>query len=280
MALFITWSAIMRNQPDHNASSSSDVLPTMLARLRASTCEAERALVEEEIVRDQLPMTRAIARRYANRGVDLEDLTAVAALALVKAIRGFEPALGSFQGYATATVLGEIKKHFRDHCWTVRPTRRIQELQSEIVHVTAERQQQLESVRPEALADALGAEVSEVTEAMGAFAHFRAMSLDAPAAGGGSRLGDRLASDDRDLDLVDQRLMAVGACAELTPVECRLLRLRFVEDRTQSEIATILGTSQVQVSRHLTRALQQLRQKIGELEPPRKAPRQQWNRAS
>ena len=93
---------------------------------------------EDELVLEHLGLARRLAARYASRGVELDDLVQVANLALIKAARGFKPERGAFPPFATATILGEIKKHFRDSSWTVRPPRRIQELQAQIVSATAD----------------------------------------------------------------------------------------------------------------------------------------------
>jgi RNA polymerase sigma-B factor len=245
---------------DHTYDSAdTEALHDALERARQASCAAERSMLEDDIVRDQLPLATALARRYADRGADLDDLKAVASLALLKAIRGFEPSLGSFRPYATATILGEIKKYFRDHCWAVRPTRRIQELQAEIVHATGERTQDSESVRPADLAECLGVDVSDVNEALNAFGLYAPRSLDSTTVGGTAPLRDRVAADDRGFEAVDQRLTAMAACDHLDDDDRRLLHLRFVEELTQQEIGEIIGANQVQVSRRLTRLMRTMR---------------------
>jgi RNA polymerase sigma-B factor len=238
----------------------------MLVRLRASTCAAERAVLEEEIVRDQLPRARALAQRYAHRDADMDDLAAVAALALVGAIRRFDPALGCFGPYATATILGELKRYFRDHCWDVRPTRRIQELRAEVVKVRDERVQSHLPVRPHDLARCTGSAVEEVVEALCAVGHYRAASLEAGAPGGGLSLGERIAAAERGTEQVEQRLVAMTGCSGLSADDVRMVRWRYVDELTQSEIAARLDTSQAQVSRRMSAILSHMRREIGNLD--------------
>jgi RNA polymerase sigma-B factor len=223
-------------------------------------------VLEDEIVRDQLPRARALAHRYAHRDADLEDLMAVAALALLGAVRRFDPALGCFGAYATATILGELKKYFRDHCWDVRPTRRIQELQAEIIKLRDERVQSHLPVGPRDLARCVGSDVEEVVEALSAVGHYRAASLDAGAPGGGLPLGERIAAEELETERVEQRLVAVAGCSGLSSEEVTMVRWRYVDELTQSEIAGRLGTSQAQVSRRMSAILSHMRREIGDLD--------------
>jgi RNA polymerase sigma-B factor len=223
---------------------------------------AERAMLEDEIVRRYLGLARHLAGRYSNRGVDLDDLVQVANFALVKSIRGFKHDRGEFVPFATVTILGELKKHFRDHSWGVRPPRRIQQLQADITAAT-ERRMQSDAAAPGAaeIAAELGTPVSEVREAMAARGCFSPTSLDQPVRDGGQPLGETISWHEGSYDFIDDWVTVGPLCEALGEDERQLLRLRFVEDKTQQEIADIVGVSQMQVSRRLSKLLDQLRQK-------------------
>ena len=226
----------------------------------AAAQSAERAMLEDEVARRHLGLARHLAGRYAGRGIDRDDLVQVANFALVKAIRGFHHDRGEFVPFATVTILGEIKKYFRDHGWGVRPPRRIQQLQADIT-AASERRFQADSQNPSVddLAADLGAEVSDVREAMAARGCFTPTSLDQPVRDGGQPLGETLSWTESSYEFIDDWVTVGPLCQELTSDERELLRLRFVEDRTQQEIASIVGVSQMQVSRRLSKLLDQLR---------------------
>ena len=220
----------------------------------------ERARLEDEIVRRHLGLARHLAGRYAGRGVDRDDLVQVANFALVKAMRGFRHDRGEFVPFATVTILGEIKKHFRDHCWSVRPPRRIQQMQADIT-AASERRLQNDSRTPLVadIARDIDASESDVREAMAARGCFSPTSLDQPMRDGGQPLGETLKWEESAYAFIDDWVTVGPLCQELSDDERELLRLRFVEDRTQQEIADIVGVSQMQVSRRLTKLLEQLR---------------------
>ncbi|MCW2840810.1 MAG: hypothetical protein JWR55_2293 [Aeromicrobium sp.] len=222
----------------------------------------ERAALEDEVVRRHLGLARHLAGRYAGRGVDRDDLVQVANFALVKAIRGFHHDRGEFVPFATVTILGEIKKYFRDHCWGVRPPRRIQQLQADIT-AASERLLQSDGHMPgvHEIARELGAEVADVSEAMAARGCFSPTSLDQPVRDGSQPLGETLSWDEAAYAFIDDWVTVGPLCEELADDERELLRLRFVEDRTQQEIADLVGVSQMQVSRRLAKLLEKLREK-------------------
>jgi len=230
--------------------------------LEAAACAvpADRTLMEDEVVRRHLGLARHLAGRYNNRGADREDLGQVASFALVKAIRGFDQTKGDFVPFATVTILGEIKKYFRDQCWSVRPPRRIQQLQSDISKAT-ERHLQQDAHAPGVadLAAELGADTAEIREAQAARGCFSPSSLDQPSRDGGRPLGESIPTEESAYDFIEDWVTVGPLCRELTDDERELLRLRFVEDKTQQEIATIVGVSQMQVSRRLAKVLDQLR---------------------
>ncbi len=233
-----------------------------LIEAAASAGPAERAALEEEVVQRHLGLARHLAGRFAGRGIDREDLVQVANFALVKSIRGFHHDRGEFVPFATVTILGEIKKYFRDHGWGVRPPRRIQQLQADIT-AASERLLQADGHMPSTvqIAAELGTEVSEVSEAMAARGCFSPTSLDQPAREDGQPLGETLRWDESAYAFIDDWVTVGPLCEDLGDDERELLRLRFVEDKTQQEIANLVGVSQMQVSRRLSKLLDQLRAK-------------------
>ena len=233
---------------------------TDLLEKAAGATSQERTVLEDELVHRYLGLATHLAGRYAGRGADREDLVQVASFALVKAIRGFNHDRGEFVPFATVTILGEIKKYFRDHCWGVRPPRRIQQLQADIAAAT-ERRMHSDAHAPgdDDLADELDAEVADIREAMAARSCFSPSSLDQPTRIGGRPLGETLMSDENAYDFVEEWVTVGPLCRQLDDSERELLRLRFVEDKTQQEIAAIVGVSQMQVSRRLSKLLDTLR---------------------
>ena len=212
----------------------------------------------EELVHEHLPLARHHAVQYRGRGVELEELVQVANLALVKAAHGFDADRGAFAPYAAATIRGDIKKFFRDHAWSVRPPRRVQELQAAITAATPA------DVRPdvEGLAHKLDVDTEDIVEALSARGCFRSESTDRPLGASGLTIGETLAGRDADFDLVDEWVSFCRLCRELTETERELLSMRFVEDLTQQEIADRLGISQMQVSRRLRAVLDALRGRV------------------
>jgi RNA polymerase sigma-B factor len=230
-------------------------------------------------VRDDLPLDEAavqavvllnlgladgIAGRYLGRGIDREDLVQVARLGLVKAVRRFRPGLGqSFAGFAAPTISGEIKRHFRDTGWVVRPPRRLQELGARLRHVEKELEQQLHRRPTNAeLASALGVEPADVHAAREAASSFHALSLDVPATIGHAHAEGSLEEVEDPFSAIDNDAWLSAALADISERERLVLRLRFVDLLTQSEIATQIGVSQMQVSRILRGTLHRLRNRL------------------
>lgn len=234
-----------------------------LLRAAATASDAERSLLEDELVRRHLGLAGRLAGRYAGRGADREDLVQVANFALVKAIRGFDADKGDFVPFASVTISGEIKRHFRDHCWGVRPPRRIQQLQADISKAT-ERclQSNAHAPRDLDLAAELDTPLAEIREALSARSCFAPTSLDQPTRVDGRPLGESLADEESPFDFIDDWATVGPLCRELDDSERELLRLRFVEDKTQQEIAVLIGVSQMQVSRRLSKVLERLRMQL------------------
>lgn len=252
--------------PAQERTERSDRTLDLLQRLADSHDEQERHRLVEELVLVNLGVAHAIAMRYRNRGISSDDLEQVARLGLVKAAQGFDPARqNDFLAYAVPTIRGEVRKHFRDHGWTVRPPRRIQELQSRIMAAATELTHTLgRSPRPSELAKHLDSSVEEVEEALSADGCFSPSSLDRPVSDedGSASLGDLLPSEDDDQDAAEARLMLAPAIRQLTERDRLILHLRFFKGLTQEEIAQEIGVTQMHVSRLLTKILTQLRSEI------------------
>ena len=232
----------------------------LVDRLAASEDAEEQLRLRGEIVVACIGVADAVAHRFRDRGVDVEDLEQVARTALVSVSSRYDPAVGSgFLAFAVPSIAGELKRYFRDHTWSVRPPRRLQELRLEAGAVQDDLRQELgrEPSREE-LGEALGVTADEVHELRRSSAGYRCTSLDHPALGGGT-LGDHLAAPGDSNADVDTHLALVAALADLTERESRLLHLRFVDELTQREIGEHLGVSQMQVSRLLAGVLARLR---------------------
>lgn len=218
------------------------------------------------LVEDNIAIARSMASRYRNRGIDLDDLEQVALLGLTKAAQRFDPDAGhDFLSYAVPTVRGELRRHFRDAGWVVRPPRRVQELQRRISRAQRELEARLgRSPRPSELAAHLEEEVADVVEALSADGCFTPTSLDGTVGDGTSTLGDLIGSDDRDIESAEARVVLSPVVGLLSDRDRRIVRLRFVDECTQQEIAEDIGLTQAQVSRVLTRILAELRDKLVE----------------
>jgi RNA polymerase sigma-B factor len=217
----------------------------------------------EELVRRFMPLTRELALRYRYTDESLEDLIQVAALGLLKAIDRFEPERGSkFTSYAAPTILGELKRHFRDKGWALHVPRDLQERALAVSHARESLSKRLgrsPSVRE--LARELGCKSEDVLEATEAARAYEASSLDAPASredDEGGPLVDMIATEDVAMSLVESRDALASTWSALPEVEQQVVRLRLLEDLTQREIGERVGYSQMHVSRLLRRALNRL----------------------
>ncbi|MFW5471431.1 sigma-70 family RNA polymerase sigma factor [Knoellia sp. CPCC 206435] len=231
-----------------------------LAERLAGAPECEREALLEEIVLLALPMADAIARRYRWRGIETEDLEQVARTALVKAAIRYRPGAGSgFVAFAAPSISGELKRWFRDHGWSVRPPRRLQELRALLV---SEEEQLRHTLQREPLdceiAERLGVTEHDVTEVRACASGYHAASLDAPNEAGTS-LADRNLVTPSECEWIEARDALRWAVTLLDERQRLVLRLRFVEDLTQSEIGERIGVSQMQVSRILHAVLSTLR---------------------
>ena len=221
----------------------------------------------EQLVMSHMNLVRFLANKFKNRGEPLDDLMQVGYLGLLKAIDRFDPERGlEFTTFATPTILGEIKRHFRDKGWSVRVPRRLQELSAKVNQATDKLTNELQrSPKVEEIAEYLGVTVDEVLEAMESSSAYTSVPIEAPGASDSDdapSILDRYADDDNELDFTDDRLVIEEAIRDFSPREREVIELRFVKGMTQIEIAKKLGISQVQVSRLLRRTLKKIQDKI------------------
>lgn len=235
----------------------------LFARLRRDGDGSAR----DELVARHLPRAHSLARRFGHGREPAEDLEQVAGVGLLKAVDRYDPAEGAaFWSFATPTVIGEMKRYMRDSCWRVRVARPLQErslaVQSAVRALTAELGR---SPSTGELAAHLGCTREEVVEALEAASAYSPDSLDAPASGGdepGAAVGDLIGVEDSGFEGAEQRAMLARAAHRLDAREARILKLRFAEDRTQTEIAEEIGISQMHVSRLIRRSLDALRSEL------------------
>ncbi|WP_432135394.1 MULTISPECIES: SigB/SigF/SigG family RNA polymerase sigma factor [unclassified Streptomyces] len=233
----------------------------------ASTPEGtERQALKDELVQAWLPMAERIAVRFRGRGETLEDLYQVAALGLVKAVDHYDPTRGrAFEAYAVPTITGEIKRHFRDHMWTLHVPRRVQDLRNRVRHAVKELAQVTEGREPTVaeIADHAQLTEEEVRTGVEALECFSALSLEAELPGTeGYALQDALGDRDPGFDTVVDRVAAAPCLRALPERERTILYLRFFLGMTQSRIAQHLGISQMHVSRLLNGCFDRLREEI------------------
>jgi len=239
----------------------------LFAELTETDDETERERLRAELVTGYLPLAQRIAHRYHNRGIPDDDLEQVAALGLVSAVNRFDPARGSdFVAFAVPTIMGEVRRHFRDSTWAVRMPRRLQELHLSIAAAVAELTQRLNrSPRPSEIAAELSITLAEVYEGLEASAAHTALSTDRPVTEESDvTIGETIADLDsvEPLDHVDNLTALRPLLDRLPSRERRILLMRFYGDLTQSQIADHIGLSQVHVSRILSQTLRQLRRQL------------------
>jgi RNA polymerase sigma-B factor len=231
--------------------------------------ETRDPVVRDELVELNADLVHYIARRFANRGEPLEDIEQVGFLGLIAAIERFDPSLeNEFSTFATPTIMGEIRRYFRDRSWAVRVPRRLQE---NLLRVNAAAQQLSSELGRTAtiaeIAERLGLDQEDVLAALEVSPAQHTVSFDAARPGGGgdaTTLGDRLGGEDTNLDRVEMRDLLEQAMAHLNPREREIMALRFIDELPQTEVARRLGISQMHVSRLQRAAVDQLRREMGE----------------
>jgi RNA polymerase sigma-B factor len=253
-----TTTAVASDRRDHETRS-------LLSRRAATTDPDARSELLNQAVELNLGVAHSIASRFHGRGVEADDLNQVASLGLLKAAHSYDPATQTpFLAYAVPTIRGEVKRYFRDCSWTVRIPRRLQELQGAIGAARAALVQDLQREPTlEELAERIGADVEEITAAIGADGCFTVLSLDRPIDGDTTtNLADSLADDDTSYERLETLAMLETALNGLAPRERKIVALRFVEEQTQADIGAEIGVSQMQVSRLLRGILDRLRHQI------------------
>ncbi|GAA2272098.1 SigB/SigF/SigG family RNA polymerase sigma factor [Glycomyces scopariae] len=227
--------------------------------------DPRRAEVRERLITGHLPLAEHIAQRYSGKGIVKEDLLQVASVGLIHAVDRFDPDLGSdFLSYAVPTMMGEVRRCFRDTAWPMRVPRRLQELRLAINQATADLAQELG--RPATCADLAGhldLTEDEVAEGLEARQAFRSVSLDAPAfAEDRAPLRETIGAEDLALELVENHEALVPLIQGLPEREQRILALRFFDEKTQAQIGEEIGISQMHVSRLLKGTLEELRERL------------------
>jgi len=218
----------------------------------------------DQLAEEMVPLARALASRYVGRGEPLDDLVQVACVGIMKAIEGFDiDREVRFSSYATPTVLGELKRHFRDRTWAMHVPRGMQELQLTLAETRDKLTSELgRSPSVQELASAVGVPVEEVLQTLQSIGARRTRSLDEPTSERDTTLADALGDDDPELTRAEMRVLIDDALDVLRPRDQEILRLRFEEDMTQTEISKRVGVSQMQISRIIRESINRLRLEI------------------
>ena len=254
---------LSRRSPKGKQAWDKDLTRELFRRYKEQGDEEAR----DQLIMNHLNLVRFLAAKFKNRGEPLDDLIQVGTIGLIKAIDRFEPDRGlEFTTYATPTIMGEIKRHFRDKGWSVRVPRRLQELSSKVNQAQEQLTNELQrSPSVEEIAQRVDASVEDVLEAIESSSAYTSVPLEA----GGNNdddeapsILDRYADEDQDLVASDDRMVLEEAIADFSPREQEVIRMRFMEGMTQVEIAEKLEVSQVQVSRLLRRTLRRIQEKI------------------
>lgn len=254
--------------PSSQSSGDLDGVAELFAELAECDPGDDRGnALRDRIVAQSLPLARNIARRFASRGEEMDDLYQVACVGLINAVDRFDPAQGNFAAYAVPTIMGEVRRYFRDHAWAARVPRRVKDLTLDVGKATEALSQRLgRSPTATELAVELGTDPDSVIEAIAAAGAYQTHSLDSPVGrdGESATLADTLATDDVDLEQTELQLSLQPLIDQLEPREKRIVVMRFFEEKTQTEIAREIGVSQVQISRLLSKILTRIRTNLGE----------------
>jgi RNA polymerase sigma-B factor len=255
--------------PSHRSTDEARQRETadLIDQLVTCTDPQTEARLRQQLVVVNVPVATSIALRYRSRGEAVEDLVQAAHLGLVKAAGGFDPSRGrDFLAYAVPTVSGEVKRHFRDQGWDIRPPRRIQEMRAEVEQASGVLTQTLgRSPRISEIAAHLGADEEDVVECVASADLYHVHSLDAPVGGAEDlNVGDTLGDVDPLLGQIDDVLSVRPLMDRLSPRDRRILALRYFSGWTQQQIADDVGVTQMQVSRLISKALRRLREGLEE----------------
>jgi len=248
-----------------DASTSADPASELITAMAALPAgHPSRPGLRDRAIEGWLPLARHLANRYANRGEPRDDLYQVAVVGLIKAVDRFDAERGvDFAGFAIPTIVGELKRHFRDKTWSVRVPRRLQELRLAITAANNTLTHDLgRSPTVADIAEHLGVSEDEVIEGLEGARAYNSTSLSTPVTEGGSELGETLGGLDTGFEEAELRIALGPAMAALDEREQKIISLRFYGNLTQSQIADQVGVSQMHVSRLLTKALGKLRQRL------------------
>jgi RNA polymerase sigma-B factor len=254
----------------HSTDSEYEHLLPLFARMaRLDSNDPRRARLREALVTGYRPLAEHVAARYRHRGMPAEDLVQVATVGLIKAIDRFEPDRGvDFLCFAVPTILGEVRRHFRDTGWSIRVSRKLQELHLELNAATTDLAQRLGCApTPSQLAHHLGLDVEWVRAGLLAGSSYHAVSLDTPLVPDEPSIGETLGEDDSALETIDYLESVRPMIEQLPERERTVLILRFFRDMSQTEIARRVGISQMQVSRLLRDTLASLRAQLFDSRP-------------
>ncbi|MFI0774603.1 SigB/SigF/SigG family RNA polymerase sigma factor [Streptomyces sp. NPDC021212] len=251
-----------RRQPRHSHHDAPDTAATF-RRIKALPEGQSKEALRQDVVRAWMPMAERLAGQFRNRGESAEDLRQVAMLGLVKAVKRYDPDRGTaFESYAVPTVVGEVKRHFRDHMWGLHVPRRVQELRNRVRTAVQELTRSPDARTPSVadVAEHTGMSEEDVRSGMEALESFSPLSLDAELRGAddGYALVDTLGAPEPSYDRVVQREALKPCLAALPERERRILYLRFFCDETQGRIADRMGISQMHVSRLISRTCERL----------------------
>jgi len=234
----------------------------LLAMAGVKATAPERAELRAQVIEDNMAFASRLVRRFRDRGEPMDDLNQVAMIGLVNAVDGYDPARGSeFLGYATPTIVGEVRRYFRDKGWRIKVPRRLQELRLQVNRAKVELSQTMSASPTNAdIARHLGVDEVDVAEAIEVSRLYNPVSLSAPVASDSDvSFADAFGADDAGIEAVDNRMTVVPLLAALPEREQRIVTMRFFANMTQSQIASELGISQMHVSRLLAQTLTRLR---------------------
>jgi RNA polymerase sigma-B factor len=228
----------------------------------------------EQAIQEQLPLVEFLARKFTGRGEPVEDLMQVASVGLIKAVDRFDVDRNiEFSTYATPNILGEIKRYFRDKGWAMRVPRGLQELRQSAKEAIRDNTVKTgRSPTIQELAETLNSDVESVAEALTLGRAYNTASLDAPVSQDdreGDTIMDLQADENSPIEGIEDRILLQKAIENLKGQQQKILKLRFNEGKTQTEIASAIGVSQMHVSRLLRRAIEDLRRQLGEMGDPR-----------
>ncbi len=262
-----TTSLPMQSRPSPGAVEQDNRGVELIAALTALPADhPSRPALRQEAISSWLPKAQRLARRYANRGEPMDDLAQTAMIGLIKAVDRFDAGRGvDFVGYAIPTILGEIKRYFRDRGWSIRVPRKLQEMRMAINNANSVLAHELGRAPTVAdIAAHLGVTEENVLEGLEGARAYSATSLSTPVGADGTlEVGDSLGAEDHDYELAELRISLAPAMARLDERERRIVTLRFYGNQTQSQIAAQIGVSQMHVSRLITAALTKLRNHLG-----------------